>query len=94
MAKLTIPAGDWSGEMVDIIINESKKTFRLDGELYNLEFIKDDGFESVIVRHENNTQEFCSGHFSGNEWYINEMGIEREHSNPYVAAAQMVRNLI
>lgn len=90
--KKSIPAGNWSGDMVDITINESKGTVKVNGYILNIMTYGDDDNECMEVSVEG--QQLCSGGKIGKEWYLTDGNIDRENECPYTAAAQMACNLL
>ena len=92
MSKLNISKSDWSGEMVDIIINKTKNTVKVHGYLLELNF-KVVG-EHSLLDVECEGQNLCSGGKVGKDYYLTDGCLSREGSDPYIVAAQMACNLL
>jgi len=97
MTKLTIPTADWSGDMMDIKINEAKSTVTVNGNVLKLvlksERVSDHRVMELCEVYFADMQ-LCTGYFDSGYWYLDAGDVERDHKNVYAAAAQMAQNLI
>ena len=90
--KKTINPANWGGDAVEITINKSKKTVRVNGYLLELNFKTVGEHELLDVACEG--QNLCSGHKVGSEYYLTDGYMQREEACPYTAAAQMACNML
>jgi len=97
MTNLTIPTADWSGDLVDISINEATHTVRLKGDLLRIKTSKQrlsDHNVMELCEVYFKDMQLCTGYKDGEYWFLDAGDVSREDSNLYIAAAQMYCNLV
>lgn len=94
MQTIEINKGNWTGEKHELSYDSDSGEFEIYEEIYRLTPEYDiDGFTSRDLI-DPSGRVICPINKDGDIWFCSAYGINREDANPYIAAAQLLFNIV
>ena len=94
METITTNKGNWTGQTVKVRVNREKGTFNLFGYKFRIE-IKADAIAHLYGSNwDGGEKPFVTGFQYKGEWTFSSCGCSREDKDVFVAAIQLLHNII